>query len=181
MKKKKFNLNNFLLDDDDLSHIQKPIIPVCKPNIEFRIHPDTERVATVLLYLVGKTWYLVNPNAVKNFTTNKLDVAELYEGIDKYGNSFLMPSTVGNYRESMNIVVRTARKQWVKVETFTDVQEHIATPISTRLRDPSWPEHTLEEVTEWAFRDRIINTYEDAAKIFEKKKSHRKIIEGDDE
>ena len=181
MKKKKFNLNNFLLDDDDLPHIQKSIIPVCLPKTAFRIHPDTERVATVLLHLIDNRWHLVNPNAVKNFTVTGLWKAELYEGIDKEGNTFIMPSTVGSYRDSMDVVIRSARKQWVKIETFKDVQEHIATPISTRLPAPSWPEHTLEAVLELAFNDRIINTYEDAAKIFEKKKSHRKIVEGDDD
>ena len=177
----KFNLNNFLLDDNDLPHIQKSFIPVCLPKTAFRIHPDPERVATVLIYLIDNRWHLVNPQAVKNLKASGLWKADLYEGIDEDGAAFIMPSTEGNYRKSMDVVVRSARKQFVMMETFKKDQVHIATPISPRLPAPSWPEHTLEEVIELAFRDHIINTYEDAAKILEKKKSHRTIVEEDDD
>ena len=171
--KTKFNLNNYLLDEDDLPHIQKPIIPVCLPKTPFRIHPDTERVATVLIHLIDKRWHLLNPQAVKTFAVPNLWKADLLEGIDKDGNTFILPSTMGSYRESMETVIRAARKQWVKMETIRDIQAHILTPIRTAISDPDWPEHPFDEVIEIAFRDRLINTYEDAAKLFEKKRSHR--------
>ncbi len=185
-KKKKFNLNNYIIEDDEFQFIQKPIVPVCLPRAPFRIHPDTERMVKVLIYN-HKTeeenkWYLVNPQAVRKFQINGLWQAELYEGIDEDGRIFILPSTLSDqgyesYQETMETAILAARKQWSILKTFKEDRIHTVRPAKRKIAAPVWPDHDFCDVIELAFNDRVINTYEEAEMIFPKKKSSRVIIE----
>lgn len=187
IRKKKFNLNSFIIDDDEVKYVQRDYIPVWKPRGVFRVHPDEERSVRVWAFFNNQInrWVLVHPTVAKRFRIPNLMQTDLYEVIDSQGNTEVIPAahykTPGyeSYLDTLETVIRRGRAQWIKMQTHDDDHTHTCTPCSKRYPDPVWPEHDFEDVIEQAFEGRIIDSDEIAENLFQRKGSRTAVVEED--
>lgn len=182
-KKKTFSLDHYLIDEEDYNQAITPEIPVCIPRVPFRIHPNIDRVAHVFICLINNRWHLVSTELAKCYRIPKLWQAQLFEGIDHEGNTFIVPltrSTLENesWHDSLDIAINRARKQWMTIETSHEDKIHLGVPAITKLSNPCWPEHDFADVLELAFKDRSIDNHAEADRLFSKRRQ-AEVIEDD--
>ena len=182
LKPHEFNLDDFSIDASSQIHL-----PVCIPhNIPFRTHPDSERTTTVFLSRAGDEWWLIHPKVVERYRIPRLWQADLYEGVQENGTSFVLPVTYPlpgceTWYESLSNVVQLARKQWVSIESDKEQACYNLLPSKKKWQAlPAWLEATFAEVVEFAFLDRIITTGDEAKARLPKTSKRRNVEEVED-
>lgn len=163
------NPHEFCLDDFAVDASSQMHIPVCIPHKTlFRIHPDIERTSTVFLSRAGDEWWLIHPKVVERYRVPRLWQADLYEGIQDNGTSFVLPVThplpgCEGWHDTLTRAAQLARKHWVNIESNKEQACYNVHPDGKKWRSvPEWPDGTFAEIVEFSFLDRIITTYEDA-------------------
>jgi hypothetical protein len=179
VKPRPFNLADFAIDPTSQIHL-----PVCIPhNMPFRIHPDAERTATVFLSRAGDEWWLLHPKVVERYRAPRLWQADLYEGVQENGMSFVLPVTYPlpgyeGWYESLSHAVQLARKRWVSIESDREQGRYNMVPGASKVLSipAQWLDGEFSEIVEVAFLDRIISSVEEA-KVRLPKTSKRKTEE----
>ena len=182
---KKSFINKYTRDDETFEKIQAPSIPICVPTNTIRIHPDRHRVVKLLVRLIDNNWYLVNPDLAEKRHIPKVTVAQLFEGIDDKGNTFVLPLTnpisgCESWHDTLADVIKESRKHWVRIDRNKHDCEFIPHHTNQKLPAPHWPDHDFDDVIERAFKNRVINTDADIEKYQPRKKTNINVIEGDD-
>jgi len=143
-------------------------VPVGKPSKDrfFRTHPSPS--------WVFPTWILENKVAGETYLAST-EVAsvlgslarpvELYAAIDRQNNPFLIPiplpgpNGVRNpWHESLAQAVERAKVIWLRISANKDLGGYDIYEATAKLPDPVWPDITMDELLEIAFRGRIITS-----------------------
>lgn len=143
-------------------------VPVGKPSKDrfFRTHPSPS--------WVFPTWILENKVAGETYLAST-EVAsvlgslarpvELYAAIDRQNNPFLIPiplpgpNGVRNpWHESLAQAVERAKVVWLRISANKDLGGYDIYEATAKLPDPAWPDITMDELLEIAFRGRIITS-----------------------
>ncbi len=144
------------------------IVPVVKPTKDrfFRIHESDNWVypAWVLDNKVTGETYIVSEE-VASVLGGLVRAVELYTAIDRQSNLFLIPiplpgpTGVRNpWHESLLQAVMRAKLVWLRITANKDLGGYEIFEATAKLPEPIWPDTTLEELLEIAFRGRIIAT-----------------------
>jgi hypothetical protein len=142
-------------------------VPVRKPNSQefVRVHPSTDyRVNVALLELKDdREIYLLTP-AMAQELPGEFFMATLYTAINRQGVLTLwpvrMPTADGRQLEwhrSAAEAAERAMKQWVKVRANMSLGAYEIDVAGVTHTDPEWPNYTLQELIQIAFKDRLIN------------------------
>jgi len=176
-KLKGFNLDEFKARPIDPSAKRKKrilTIPVGKPNKQnfFRVHPKMEYPAYILDWEEDRTSYLVHPD-IADLIPNQVKYKILYVSIYATNTPFLLsvpqPDSEGrwnNWHESLSEAVTIAKKKWIRLEADLTSQGYNIIEAIGNYGNPEWPEMTMEEFLEIAFKNTQI-VEEDHPKIKE--------------
>jgi hypothetical protein len=143
-------------------------VPVTKPSRDrfFRTHPSPD--------WVYPTWVLENKSTNETYIVSDeiasilgglVRPVELYAAIDRQNNVFFIPVPLPGpngirnpWHESLLHAVVRARLIWLRIAANKDLGGYDIFEATAKLPEPIWPEATLEELLEVAFRGRIIST-----------------------
>lgn len=169
-----FNLNALRLPQNfgETLGVRKIItrVPVRKPNKTdfFRVRPGEEwRFQTMILEIKdeGET-YVLMPE-VWGVIQELLRPAMLHVGIDRRNNVFLIPIPLpgddgrrNSWHQSLAGIVEQAEDKWVRIAANKGVGGYDVFRADAKLPEPEWPDLTLAELMEIAFRDKIIASAE---------------------
>jgi len=156
---------------DQLASVKKVIntVPVRRPDpMAFvRVHPDSawSLVGALLLERVeGQESFLVDP-ALHDEVAAVAKVKILYTAITRQGVLFLWPVGMTGpdgrsnaWHDSAQRAADMARKQWVRVHPNQGLGGYEVVVPSSELPEPEWPDLSLEQILELAFRDRFIDS-----------------------
>lgn len=132
----------------------------------FRTHasPDWVYPAWILENKSTSETYIVS-EAVASILSGLVKPVELYAAIDRQNNVFFIPvplpgpNGVRNpWHESLLQTVVRARSVWLRIAANKDLGGYDIFEATAKLPEPIWPEDTLDELLEVAFRGRIIST-----------------------
>lgn len=141
-------------------------VPVGRPSKEkfFRAHPDdamTIEVVILELKDLGET-YVVAPEAA-DILGSLVRRVRLYLAVDRAGNPMLIPVPLpdadGNqnkWHASLEQAIGHAKKTWIRISANKSLGSYDVHQAMGQLAQPTWPELTLDELVEIAFRDRIV-------------------------
>ena len=141
-------------------------VPVGKPSKDrfFRTHPSPSWVfpTWILENKVAGETYLVSTE-VASVLGSLARPVELYAAIDRQNNPFLIPiplpgpNGVRNpWHESLAQAVERAKVVWLRISANKDLGGYDIYEATAKLPDPVWPDITMDELLEIAFRGRII-------------------------
>jgi hypothetical protein len=141
-------------------------VPVGRPSKErfFRTHPLPSWVfpTWILENKVSGETYLVSAE-VASALGDQVRAVELHAAIDRQNNPFLIPiplpgpNGVRNpWHESLAQAVERARIVWLRISANKDLGGYDIYEATAKLPDPVWPDITMDELLEIAFRGRII-------------------------
>jgi len=141
-------------------------VPVGKPSKDrfFRTHPSPSWVfpTWILENQVAGETYLVSTE-VASVLGSLARPVELYAAIDRQNNPFLIPiplpgpNGVRNpWHESLAQAVERAKVVWLRISANKDLGGYDIYEATAKLPDPVWPDVTMDELLEIAFRGRII-------------------------
>ena len=140
--------------------------PVGKPSKDrfFRTHTSPSWVfpTWILENKAARETYIVSPE-VASVLGDLVRPVELYAVIDRQNNPYLVPiplpgpSGVRNsWHESLLQAVLSARLVWLRISANMDLKGYDIFEAAANLPEPIWPETTMDELLEVAFRGRII-------------------------
>ena len=143
-------------------------VPVGKPSKDrfFRTHPSPSWVfpTWILENKVAGETYLVSTE-VASVLGNLARPVELYAAIDRQNNPFLIPiplpgpNGVRNpWHESLAQAVERAKVVWLRISANKDLGGYDIYEATAKLPDPVWPDTTMDELLEVAFKGRIITS-----------------------
>lgn len=143
-------------------------VPVRKPikSEFFRVRADEGwRFQTMILELKEESeTYVVAPEAW-DVVFELLRPAMLHLAIDRRNNVFLIPVPLPDqdgrrnpWHQSLAEVVATAETQWVRSVANKAVGGYDMLVAEAALSEPEWPDTSLDELIEIAFRGRIIQS-----------------------
>jgi hypothetical protein len=143
-------------------------IPVAKPPRDrfFRTHESAD--------WVYPAWILENKTTGETFIVSEevasvleglVKPVELYTAIDRQNNLFFIPVALPGPRgvrnpwhESLLQAVMRAKFIWLRISANKDLGGYDIFEATAKLPEPTWPETTMEELLEIAFRGRIITS-----------------------
>jgi hypothetical protein len=143
-------------------------VPVRKPNRTdfFRVHPDPDMSFATAVYVDSeeRETYLLSPNVPFEIMGEAKPV-NLTLAVTRYGHPFLwavpFPDQLGRSnpwtdtaREAANLAV----KSWVRMVSDMQLRAYRIFKAEGQLSDPIWPEKSLSELLELAFKDRVIDS-----------------------
>ena len=141
-------------------------VPVGKPTKDrfFRTHTSPSWVFPTWILenkAAGET-YIVSPE-VASVLGDLVRPVELYAVIDRQNNPSLIPIPLpgpngvrNSWHESLLQAVLPARLVWLRISANMDLKGYDIFEAAANLPEPIWPETTMEELLEVAFRGRII-------------------------
>lgn len=143
------------------------IIPVRKPNRQdfVRTHPDDAyKLETFVLEFKeeGET-YIVDP-ALWDELANELKPVALFTTINRQGVLFLwavpLPrdSRANAWHLSALDAAMRARTQWVRVSANMSLGAYEVHVAVADIPEPNWPELSMQEIVQTAFRERFIRS-----------------------
>jgi hypothetical protein len=143
-------------------------VPVGKPTKDrfFRTHESPDRIypTWILEDKAARETYIVSDD-VASILGGLVRAVELYVAIDRQNNVFLVPvplpgpNGVRNpWHESLLQAVLRAKFVWLRITANTTLGVYEIFEAAAELPDPIWPDLTLDELLEIAFRGRIITT-----------------------
>jgi len=156
---------------DQLGGVKKVIatVPVRRPDpMSFvRVHPDPawSLVGALLLERVeGQESFLVDPT-LHDEVAVVAKVKILFTAITRQGVLFLWPVGMTGpdgrsnaWNDSAQRAADMARKQWVRVNSNQGLGAYEVVVPNAELPPPEWPDLSLEQILELAFRDRFIDS-----------------------
>jgi hypothetical protein len=143
-------------------------VPVHKPNRQdfVRVHRDPAfrlTPAAIIEVKEDREVYLVLPGIAQQLPPGEFSVVTLYLVINRQGVPFLWPVKLPGpngkqleWHRTAAIGAELAMTKWVRVASNMPLQAY---EISEAVRDfpePAWPDISLQEILEIAFRDRIV-------------------------
>ena len=143
-------------------------VPVGKPSKDrfFRTHPSPNWVFptwTLENKATGET-YIVSEE-VASVLGGLVRAVELYTAIDRQNNVFFIPiplpgpNGVRNpWHESLLQAVMRAKLVWLRITANKDLGGYEIFEATAKLPEPIWPDITMDELLEIAFRGRIITS-----------------------
>jgi hypothetical protein len=160
-------------DLDDIA-VEKILttVPVKRPSKDqyFRIHSGSD--FTLDTYVLEherdmeRTTYLVAP-ALRAQLADRVRKVRIFTAIDKRGNISLwavkLPAADGSasarsWHQSALHAAEQAKTLWVKIQGNKAIGAYDVIVAKGDLGDPSWPDHSLQELIKVAFRDRFIDS-----------------------
>jgi len=147
-------------------------VPVGKPTKDrfFRTHTSPSWVfpTWILENKVAGETYIVSPE-VASVLGDLVRPVELYAVIDRQNNPYLIPiplpgpNGVRNpWHESLLQAVLRARLVWLRISANKDLGGYDIFEAAASLPEPIWPDTTMDELLEVAFKGRIITTVDHA-------------------
>jgi hypothetical protein len=144
------------------------MVPVVKPTKDrfFRTHesPNWVYPAWVLENKATGETYIVSEE-VASVLGGLVRAVELYTAIDRQNNVFFIPiplpgpNGVRNpWHESLLQAVMRAKLVWLRITANKDLGEYEIFEATAKLPEPIWPDITMDELLEIAFRGRIIKS-----------------------
>jgi hypothetical protein len=141
-------------------------VPVGKPTKDrfFRTHTSPSWVfpTWILENKAVRETYIVSPE-VASVLGDLVRPVELYAVIDRQNNPYLIPVPLpgpngvrNSWHESLLQAVLPARLVWLRISANMDLKGYDIFEAAASLPEPIWPETTMDELLEVAFRGRII-------------------------
>ena len=141
-------------------------VPVGKPTKDrfFRTHTSPSWVfpTCILENKAAGEIYVVSPE-VASVLGDLVRSVELYPVIDRQNNPSLIsiplpgPNGTRNpWHESLAQAVERAKSVWLRISANKDLGGYDIYEATAKLPDPVWPDTTMDELLETAFRGRII-------------------------
>ena len=143
-------------------------VPVRKPNSQefVRVHPDLAfrlTPAATIEVKEDREVYLVTPNMAQALP-GEFSAVTQHLAINRQGVLFLWPVKLPNPEGKHNEWNRSAAeaaersmKKWVRVTSSMSLGAYEIFEASGDLPEPVWPDYSLKEILEIAFRDRIVD------------------------
>ena len=171
-KDDKFNLDSLRLSQDFSATVgvKKAIItiPVRKPNRQeyFRVHPleDMCFQTAVLELKDDRETYLVD-RALWNELQGEIVPKVLFATINRQGVLALWPIRLpgsdgrqDQWNQSALGAASMAKTRWIRIAANMSLGAYDVFEATGNLPDPVWPELTLQQIIEIAFKDRYITS-----------------------
>ncbi len=143
-------------------------VPVGRPSKDrfFRTHPSPSWVFPGWILenkATGET-YLVSAQ-VASALGDQVRPVELYAAIDRQNNPFLIPIPLpgpngvrNRWHESLAQAVEKAKSVWIRISANKDLGGYDIFEATAKLPDPVWPDITMDELLEVAFKGRVITS-----------------------
>jgi hypothetical protein len=144
-------------------------VPVRKPNRQdfVRVHPGEDyrlTPAAIIELTEDREVYLVPPD-VASEVPGEFSVATLYTTINRQGVLHLwpvkLPGPDGRHNEwhrSAAEAAERAMKRWVRVTANMSLGAYEIAEATGDIPEPEWPQFSLGEMLQVAFRDRIVDS-----------------------
>ena len=143
-------------------------VPVGRPSKDrfFRTHPSPSWVfpAWILENKASGETYLVSAE-VASALGDQVRPVELHAAIDRQNNPFLIPIPLpgpngvrNRWHESLAQAVERAKSVWLRISANKDLGGYDIYEATAKLPDPVWPDTTMDELLEVAFKGRIITS-----------------------
>ena len=143
-------------------------VPVGRPSKDrfFRTHPSPSWVfpGWILENKAAGETYLVSAE-VASALGDQVRAVELYAAIDRQNNPFLIPIPLpgpngvrNRWHESLAQAVEKAKSVWIRISANKDLGGYDIFEATAKLPEPVWPDTTMDELLEVAFKGRIITT-----------------------
>ena len=143
-------------------------VPVTKPSKDrfFRTHESPDWVYPAwTLEETGKGETYIVSEEVASVLGTLVRAVELYVAIDRQNNLFLIPVPLpggkgvrNSWHESRLQAVIRARSVWLRICSNDASKGYDIYEATASLPEPTWPDITLDELLEIAFRGRILAT-----------------------
>ncbi len=143
-------------------------VPVGRPSKDrfFRTHPSPIWVFPGWILenkAIGET-YLVSAE-VASALGDQVRAVELHAAIDRQNNPFLIPIPLpgpngvrNRWHESLAQAVEKAKSVWIRISANKDLGGYDIFEATAKLPDPVWPDITMDELLEVAFKGRVITS-----------------------
>ena len=143
-------------------------VPVGRPSKDrfFRTHSSPSWVfpAWILENKASGETYLVSAE-VASALGDQVRPVELHAAIDRQNNPFLTPIPLpgpngvrNRWHESLAQAVERSKSVWLRISANKDLGGYDIFEATAKLPDPVWPDITMDELLEVAFRGRIITS-----------------------
>jgi hypothetical protein len=143
-------------------------VPVRKPNPQdfSRVHPDPAYRSefAVIELKDDRETYLLTPAVSMELASECVPVV-IYTAINRQGVVYLwpvrLPSSDGKVNEwyrSLAAGAERAVTRWIRVKANISLGAYEITEAASTIPDPTWPEHSFQELLRIAFRDRVVNS-----------------------
>ena len=143
-------------------------VPVRKPNRTdfFRVHPDPDMslVTAVFLDKEENECYFVAPE-IRDALLGEIRPVLLMTTITRQGVVMIWPMRIAvdgarrdGWAETSAEAAELAKRKWIRMPADMGLGGYRIFEAQGELSEPSWPDKTLQQLLEIAFRDRIINS-----------------------
>jgi hypothetical protein len=143
-------------------------VPVRKPNPQdfSRVLPDPAYRSefAVIELKDDRETYLLTPAVSMELASECVPVV-IYTAINRQGVVYLwpvrLPSSDGKVNEwyrSLAAGAERAVTRWIRVKANISLGAYEITEAASTIPDPTWPEHSFQELLRIAFRDRVVNS-----------------------
>ena len=141
---------------------------VGKPNknVFFRTHRSPDMACPVMILEIKQPteYYVVTPD-VANHCSELVRPTMLHAAIDRQNNVSLisvpLPGETGTrnqWHESLAQAVEHAKNKWIRIAANMSIQGYEISEAQAELPEPEWPEKSIEDLIEIAFRGRILSS-----------------------
>ena len=151
----------------NVSGVKKQLstVPVRKPNKTqwVRVHPEKKMDAKLLKYgEKDEDLYLVEPE-LQAEVGQLARAHRLVLAIDRQGDPFLWPIVLPdencrlNWHLSALEAAQNAELEWTRIQSNMNIGAYDIFTAEGNLKEPEWPELSLDEILDIAFKNKIIN------------------------
>lgn len=145
-------------------------VPVGKPKKPqfFRTHADKDMAFAAMLLEQKETreTYLILPDVAQG-VSELVRPMQLHAAIDRQGNVFLIPVPLpdeagsrNQWHESLAQAVELAKVAWLRIAANLPLGAYDVYKAEGTLPEPEWPEYSIDEIVQVAFRGKIITNFE---------------------
>ena len=144
---------------------QLTTVPVRKPNKTqwVRVHPEKKMDAKLLKYgEKDEDLYFVEPE-LQAEVEQLARAHRLVLAIDRQGDPFLWPIVLPDENRRLNWhlsaleAAENAELEWTRIQSNMNIGAYEILAAEGDLEDPEWPELSMDELLEIAFKNKIIN------------------------
>ena len=151
----------------NVSGVKKQLstVPVRKPNKTqwVRVHPEKKMDAKLLKYgEKDEDLYLVEPE-LQAEVEQLARAHRLVLAIDRQGGPFLWPIVLPDENRRLNWhlsaleAAQNAELEWTRIQSNMNIGAYDIFTAEGNLKEPEWPELSLDELLDIAFKNKIIN------------------------
>lgn len=147
------------------------VVPVKKPNKDkfFRVREGAEwEFATFVLEKKEDNEVYLVTREIADVLGSLVRAVVLYSAIDRKSNPFLIPVTLpgldgrrNNWHESLQQGVNRAKQIWIRAVPNMSIGSYDILEATGSITEPNWTEHTMQQLLEVAFRNKIIKNIDD--------------------